>query len=133
MAVHDHEPEPYSFDSETETKENTNYRTTAGTGKYLPITLMSITVGESISLEVHPDNDQFLCLDVGKGKVAMRDAEDNLSFEQEVGDGWAVMVPAGKWHDIVGLSNIWGINPTSSSSGTRLTMLRPGQSARVDL
>ena len=41
----------------------------------------------------------------------MRDAEDNLSFEQEVGDGWAVMVSAGKWHDTIGLSNIWGINP----------------------
>lgn len=50
MAFNDNEPEPYSFDSETETKENTNYSTTARIGKYLPITLMSITVGESISL-----------------------------------------------------------------------------------
>lgn len=47
MAVHDNGPEPYSFDLETETKENTNYRTTAWTGKYLQVTLMSIPVGES--------------------------------------------------------------------------------------
>lgn len=105
MAVHDNGPEPYSFDLETETKENTNYRTTAWTGKYLQVTLMSIPVGESIGLEVHPDNDQFLSLDAGKGKVVMGDAEDNLTFEQEVGDGWAVMVPAGKWHDIINIGD----------------------------
>ena len=105
MAVHDNGPEPYSFDLETETKENTKYRTTAWTGKYLQVTLMSIPVGESIGLEVHPDNDQFLRLDAGKGKVVMGDAEDNLTFEQEVGDGWAVMVPAGKWHDIINIGD----------------------------
>ena len=35
----------------------------------------------------------------------MGDAEDNLTFEQEVGDGWAVMVPAGKWHDIINIGD----------------------------
>ena len=54
-----------------------------------------------------PDNDQFLRLDAGKGKVVMGDAEDNLTFEQEVGDGWALMVSVRKWHDIIGLSNIF--------------------------
>lgn len=101
MAVKYNGPEPYSFDLETETKKNDNYRTTAWTGKFLQVTLMSIPAGESIGLEVHPDNDQFLRLDAGKGKAVMGDAEDNLTFEQEVSDGWAIMVPAGKWHDII--------------------------------
>lgn len=101
MSVRDIGPEPYSFDLETETRENKNYRTTAWTGKYLQVALMSIPVGSSIGLEVHPDNDQFLRLDAGKGKAVMGDSKDNLTFEQEVSDGWVVLVPAGKWHDII--------------------------------
>ncbi|MES6583632.1 cupin domain-containing protein, partial [Cutibacterium acnes] len=67
MKINDNGPKPNAFDIETATKENTNYRTTAWTGKYLQVTLMSIPVGESIGLEAHPDTDQFLRLDSGKG------------------------------------------------------------------
>ena len=31
----------------------------------------------------------------------MGPAEDDLNFEQEVSDGWAIVVPAGAWHDVV--------------------------------
>lgn len=100
MSVTDIGPKPNSFDLETETKANSNYRTVAWTGKYLQVTLMSIKPGESIGLEVHHDTDQFLRLDQGKGECVMGPAEDNLDFKQEVGDGWAIMVPAGTWHDV---------------------------------
>ena len=30
----------------------------------------------------------------------MGDAEDNLDFEEKVGDDWSIQVPAGKWHNI---------------------------------
>ena len=62
---------------------------------------MSIPVGESIGLEVHPDTDQFLRLDAGKGTCVMGPAKDQLDFEQEVSDGWSIQVPAGSWHDVV--------------------------------
>lgn len=94
-------PEPQAFDIESETKANTNYRTTVWTGKHLQVTLMSIPVGASIGLEAHPDNDQFLRLEAGKGLCKMGPAEDQLTFEQEVEDDWAIMVPAGTWHDVV--------------------------------
>ena len=93
-------PKPDSFDLETQTVENTNYREVRWSGKYLQLTLMSIPVGESIGLETHPETDQFLRVDAGQGRAQMGDSEDNLDFEQEISDGWCVLVPAGKWHNV---------------------------------
>ena len=101
MAVIDNGPNPNAFDIESETRANVNYRTVAWTGKYLQVTLMSIPVGESIGLEIHPETDQFLRLDAGRGKCVMGPAKDNLTFEQDVSDGWSIQVPAGVWHDVI--------------------------------
>lgn len=100
MKITDNGPQPNAFDIETATTQNSNYRTVAWTGQYLQVTLMSIPVGESIGLEVHPETDQFLRLDAGTGLCVMGPAEDDLSFEQEVSDGWSIQVPAGVWHDV---------------------------------
>lgn len=99
----DNGPKPNAFDIETATIENTNYRTVAWTGRYLQVTLMSIPVGSSIGLEVHPETDQFLRIDAGRGKCVMGPAEDDLDFEQEVSDGWSIQVPAGTWHDVINI------------------------------
>ena len=100
MTMKDIGPDPQTFDLEKATVENTNYRTVAWSGKYLQLTLMSIPVGEDIGLEAHPETDQFLRLDAGRGRVQMGPEKDRLEFEQEVEDGWAVFVPAGTWHNI---------------------------------
>ncbi|OLZ63835.1 cupin [Streptomyces amritsarensis] len=100
MTIKDIGPEPQSFDLEQATLANTNYRSVAWSGKYLQLTLMSIPVGEDIGLEAHPETDQFLRLDAGRGRVQMGSAKDRLDFDQEVEDGWAVFVPAGTWHNI---------------------------------
>lgn len=105
MDIVDNGPQPNAFDIETATVENPNYRTVAWSGKYLQVTLMSIPVGSSIGLEVHPETDQFLRLDKGHGRVVMGPAEDDLSFAQEVSDGWSVQVPAGTWHDIINVGD----------------------------
>ncbi|QFG69978.1 cupin domain-containing protein [Ornithinimicrobium pratense] len=101
MSVTDNGPRPNAFNIEAETRANANYRTVAWTGKYLQVTLMSIPAGESIGLEVHPETDQFLRLDAGRGRCVMGPAEDDLTFEQEVTDGWSIQVPAGMWHDVI--------------------------------
>ncbi|GAA1711985.1 cupin domain-containing protein [Propioniferax innocua] len=101
MAIHDNGPKPHAFDIEAETLANENYRTTVWTGKYLQVTLMTIPVGGSIGLEVHPETDQFLRLEAGKGKCVMGPAEDNLDFQQDVEDDWSIQVPAGMWHDVI--------------------------------
>lgn len=101
MIINNNGPNPNAFDLETATRENENYRTVAWTGKYLQVTLMSIPVGESIGLEVHPDTDQFLRLDAGQGRCVMGPAQDQLDFSQDVTDGWSIQVPAGTWHDVI--------------------------------
>jgi mannose-6-phosphate isomerase-like protein (cupin superfamily) len=98
--IEDNGPNPHAFDIETATRENATYRTVAWTGKYLQVTLMSIAPGESIGLEVHPETDQFLRLDAGRGTCVMGPEKDRLTFEQEVSDGWSIQVPAGTWHDV---------------------------------
>jgi len=101
MTIEDIGPRPHAFDIETATRENTTYRTVAWTGKYLQVTLMSIPVGESIGLEVHHGTDQFLRVESGKGRCVMGPAEDQLDFQQDVEDDWAIQVPAGMWHDVI--------------------------------
>lgn len=98
-------PRPQSFDLETETVENENYRTVAWSGKYLQVTLMSIPVGGEIGLEKHPETDQFIRLDGGRGRAQMGPAKDDLTFDQEVSDGWCVLVPAGSWHNITNIGD----------------------------
>ena len=101
MNTTDPGPEANAFDIEQATIENENYRTTVWTGKYLQVTLMTIPVGSSIGLELHPETDQFLRLEAGTGRCVMGPAEDNLDFEQDVEDNWSIQVPAGLWHDVI--------------------------------
>ena len=105
MTINDIGPEPQSFDLERATVENTNYRTVAWSGKYLQLTLMSIPAGEDIGLEAHPETDQFLRVDAGRGRVQMGPAKDQLDFDREVEDGWAIFVPAGSWHNVTNIGD----------------------------
>lgn len=103
MKVEDTGPRPTAFDIEDATKENADYRRVAWSGRYLQVTLMSIPVGEDIGLEQHPDTDQFLRLDAGRGRVQMGDTRDNLTFDEEVSDGWCILIPAGTWHNVTNI------------------------------
>ncbi|WP_116112414.1 cupin domain-containing protein [Austwickia chelonae] len=105
MDITDIGPKPQVFNLEDATLENDHYRQVAWTGKYLQLTLMAIPVGEDIGLEVHPETDQFLRLDGGRGRVQMGPAEDQLDQEWEVEDGHAVFVPAGMWHNITNIGD----------------------------
>ena len=103
VGIKDVGPEPQSFDVERATKENANYRSVAWSGRFLQVTLMSIPVGGDIGLEAHPETDQFLRLEAGRGRVQMGSAKNHLSFDEEVADGWCVLVPAGTWHNITNI------------------------------
>lgn len=103
MSIKDIGPQPQSFDLEGATRENAEYRRVAWSGRYLQVTLMSIPVGADIGLEAHPDTDQFLRLDAGRGRVQMGPSKEQLSFDKEVSDGWCVLVPAGTWHNITNI------------------------------
>jgi len=36
----------------------------------------------------------------GQGRVQMGPTRDNLEFDQDVSDGWCILVPAGTWHNV---------------------------------
>lgn len=81
------------------TLENSDFRRVLYTGKNSQLVLMSLQPNEEIGLETHPENDQFLRFEGGRGAVFI----DNNRYE--VTDGDAVIVPAGARHNVVNLSD----------------------------
>ena len=96
-------PQPQSFDLEQATRDNENYRTVAWSGRYLQVTLMSIPVGGDIGLEAHPETDQFLRLDAGRGRVQMGTSKDSSRSTRKCPMAWCVLVPAGTWHNVTNI------------------------------
>ena len=88
----------YSENIEKLTLENNNFRQVLYTGKHAQLVLMSLAPGEEIGAEVHTENDQFFRFESGQGRVLI---DDN---EYEVGDGSAVLVPAGSNHNVINMS-----------------------------
>ena len=87
------------------TIHNHTFRTALWTGNHLQLTLMCISVGESIGLEVHPNVDQFLRIEEGQGLVQMGSSKDNLYFQQPAFDDFAIFIPAGTWHNLTNTGN----------------------------
>ena len=102
----DRGPEPYVVNIDEATKRNNNFRTALWTGTHLQLTLMSINVGEDIGLEMHPDTDQFLRIEQGQGLVMMGRNRDNLSYQSRVMKDFAILVPAGTWHNVINTGRV---------------------------
>lgn len=83
---------------EKSTVENNHFRKVLYTGKNCQLVLMSLRPKEEIGLETHPDNDQFFRFEEGEGKCII---DGN---EYAVGDGIAVIVPAGAKHNVINTS-----------------------------
>lgn len=83
---------------ETDTLANNNFRKVLYTGRHSQLVLMSLKPKEEIGMEVHPDNDQFFRIERGKGKCII---DGN---EYEIGDGVAIIVPAGAKHNVINTS-----------------------------
>lgn len=105
-ALRDYGPEPFTVNIVEATKRNNTFRTALWTGNYLQLTLMSIGVGDEIGLEIHPETDQFLRIEQGRGIVKMGSSRDNLSFQRRVSVGDAILIPAGTWHNLINTGNV---------------------------
>ncbi len=101
----DYGPNPFVVNIDEATKQNNTYRTALWTGENLQVTLMSIDVGDDIGLEVHPTVDQFIRIEEGQGLVEMGDKKDKLDYQEKAYDGFAIMVPAGTWHNVTNTGN----------------------------
>ncbi len=98
--LQDQGPNPFVLDIDEATEDNQTFRTAIWTGEHLQVTLMSIPVGSDIGLEVHPKTDQFIRVEEGQGLVQMGKSPEQLDYTANVDDGYAIMVPAGTWHNV---------------------------------
>ena len=105
MILKDYGPRPLVVNIDKATKQNNTFRTALWTGSHFQVTLMSINVGDDIGLEIHPDTDQFIRIEDGQGIVKMGRNKDNLNFEANAYDDFAIMIPAGFWHNIINTGN----------------------------
>ena len=101
VTLKDYGAEPTVLDIDAYTLANDNFRIALWTGTNLQVTLMSIPVGGEIGLEQHHDVDQFLRIEDGKAKVMMGDEKESLTFIQMAEKDFAIIVPAGKWHNLI--------------------------------
>jgi len=83
---------------EKDTLANKNFRKVLYSGAHSQLVLMSLKPNEEIGMEVHHDNDQFFRFEKGEGKVII-DGNEYI-----VGDGTAVVVPAGAQHNVINMS-----------------------------
>ena len=90
-------------DIEHATLANDTFRTVLFTGEHHQLTVMSIPPGEDIGLEVHPENDQFLRIEQGDARVELGRAEGSIDETHEVKADWAIIIPAGVWHNVVNI------------------------------
>jgi mannose-6-phosphate isomerase-like protein (cupin superfamily) len=88
-------------DIEQETLDNETFRTVAFTGQHTQLTVMRLAPGEDIGWEAHGDRDQFLRIESGEGRLELGRSESSVDETHEVEDDWAVIVPAGVWHNVV--------------------------------
>jgi len=88
-------------DIEEATLENSTFRTVLFTGEHTQLTVMRLGPGEDIGREVHPHLDQFIRVEEGEGRAELGTMGDRVDETHDVRDDWAILVPAGVWHNVV--------------------------------
>jgi len=84
---------------EKDTENNNFFRKVIFTAKNSQLVLMNLKPGEEIGEEVHDNLDQFFRFEDGEGKVVIE------GEEFQIGDGFAVVIPAGTKHNIINTSS----------------------------
>ncbi|OGK14833.1 cupin [Candidatus Roizmanbacteria bacterium RIFCSPHIGHO2_02_FULL_37_15] len=79
-----------------ETRENSDYRRVVYTASHTQLVLMSLKPGEEIGNEVH-SLDQFIRIEQGQAKVILQNGETEYNLQ----DDWAVIIPAGTYHNVI--------------------------------
>jgi mannose-6-phosphate isomerase-like protein (cupin superfamily) len=88
-------------DVEKATLDNEDFRRVLFTGEHTQLTVMRILPGSEIGWEMHDHLDQFLRLEQGKGRLDLGRTGDAVDESHDVEDDWAIIVPAGTWHNVV--------------------------------
>ena len=81
------------------TERNNYFRQVLFTGKHTQLVVMCLQKGEEIGNEVHSKVDQFFRIEEGEAKFVFNGSEEHI-----VGEGDAVVVPAGTYHNVINTS-----------------------------
>lgn len=101
----DYGSKPYIVNIDRAAMENNNYLKTLWTGDILQLALMSIEPGGDIGFEAHPNSDQFIRIESGEGILEMGSSKDKIDFRENVQEGFAIIIPAGEWHNLTNTGN----------------------------
>jgi mannose-6-phosphate isomerase-like protein (cupin superfamily) len=88
----------YVTNIERDTLDNADYRRVLYTGPHTQLVLMTLQPGDEIGEETHEEHDQFIRVETGRAEVVLNGNRHAL------GDGSAVVIPAGVRHNVLNLS-----------------------------
>ena len=88
-------------DIERVTLDNGNFRAVIYTGEHTQLTVMRLGPNEEIGWEAHPHLDQFLRIEQGDARLDLGRNETEVDEQHELSDDWAIIVPAGVWHNVI--------------------------------
>ena len=86
-------------DIEKDSVDNKNFRKVIFTSNNMQLVVMSIPPKGDIGIETHKDVDQFFRVEEGEGNSVIN------GKEYEIKSGTAIVVPAGKEHNIINTSS----------------------------
>ncbi len=89
----------YTTNIEQKTLENEYFREVLYTAPHSQLVVMTLQVGEEIGKEVHAGIDQFIRVEADQGEAILNGERYPL------GDGDAVVIPAGTEHNVVNTSD----------------------------
>ncbi len=88
----------YIGNIEEETLANEYFRKVIFTGPKSQLVVMALKPGEEIGMEKHQGIDQFIRIEEGEAKVILG------GEEHEAKDDFAIVIPAGTYHNIINSS-----------------------------
>jgi mannose-6-phosphate isomerase-like protein (cupin superfamily) len=94
-------PSPFIANIALSARENDAFRTAFWTGGRLQMTLMSIAPRGEIGFEMHPNVDQFIRVEQGRGRVIIGNNGMLPAAQQRISRDDGVFIPAGTWHNII--------------------------------
>ena len=116
-------------DIESTTLENGTFRTVVFTGEHAQLTVMRLGPRGGHRPGGAPRDGQFIRIERGKARIEFGRAEGRIDATYDVENDWAIVIPAGVWHNVVNTGTeelkLYSIYPRPSTLPERSTGRKP--------